>query len=98
LATAIRASACFPVLFSPVMVDGWPHIDGGVCDTVGMMALPGIPEDSRLIVNVINGNSQLSHSVVPEQYPNAKLLTIVLNNIPSVNPLSIETCGPLAYK
>ncbi len=28
LATAIRASATFPVLFSPVFIDGKHHIDG----------------------------------------------------------------------
>jgi NTE family protein len=35
LATAIRASCCFPVLFAPVMIDSYPHIDGGVHDAVG---------------------------------------------------------------
>ena len=37
LATAIRASAAFPVMFQPVMIEGFPHIDGGVFDRAGLM-------------------------------------------------------------
>ena len=40
LATAIRASCCFPGLFQPVSVEGTLCIDGGVFDKSGMMALP----------------------------------------------------------
>jgi NTE family protein len=29
IATAIRASCTFPVLFQPAWINGWPHIDGG---------------------------------------------------------------------
>jgi len=48
LAVAIRASATFPGLFQPVLFDGgWPHIDGGVWDTCGLMALP-LPDPSEV--------------------------------------------------
>lgn len=40
IATAVRASCTFPGLFQPVMIDGTPHIDGGVFDGHGLMALP----------------------------------------------------------
>lgn len=45
LATAILASCTFPGMFQPVLLDGWPHIDGGVWDHCGLMALP-LPEVS----------------------------------------------------
>lgn len=40
IATAIRASCTFPGLFQPVIVNSTPHIDGGVFDDIGLMALP----------------------------------------------------------
>lgn len=40
IATAIRASCTFPGLFQPVIVNSTPHIDGGVFDHIGLMALP----------------------------------------------------------
>lgn len=39
LATATRASFTFPGLFQPVMIDGRPHIDGGVWDHAGLFAM-----------------------------------------------------------
>lgn len=40
IATAIRAACTFPGLFQPVIVNSTPHIDGGVFDDIGLMALP----------------------------------------------------------
>lgn len=40
IATAVRASCTFPGLFQPVMIDGSPHIDGGVFDDSGLMSMP----------------------------------------------------------
>jgi predicted acylesterase/phospholipase RssA len=40
LATAMRASCTFPGMFQPVTIGGTPHIDGGVFDGIGLMALP----------------------------------------------------------
>jgi predicted patatin/cPLA2 family phospholipase len=39
IAKAVRASCTFPGLFQPCMIEGSPHIDGGVWDHVGMMGL-----------------------------------------------------------
>jgi hypothetical protein len=99
LATAMRASACFPLLFKPVEVDGALYIDGGVFDWCGTMALPDVPEKSALVVNVVYGMSMLSYSTLPDHLSSrARLLTIVLENIPMVTPYSMKDTGPLAYK
>lgn len=80
LATAVLASCTFPGMFQPVLLNGWPHIDGGVWDHCGLMALP-LPEQievidenttaqkpvspTRLIVNVVFGSSSLRYSKLP---------------------------------
>ena len=96
LATAIRASCTFPGLFQPVMVDGRPHIDGGVYDDGGLMALPSIPS-SHLIVNVVCGRGRIASSVLPEQFKHARLLTLgdtSCQHILSVHPIdtSYQSC------
>jgi NTE family protein len=99
LATAMRASACFPGLFQPVELDGGFHIDGGVFDWCGSMALPGTPEKSALAVNITYGLSSLSNSVIPDHLiSKAQLFTIVLENIPMVSPFTMKDVGPKAYK
>jgi predicted acylesterase/phospholipase RssA len=40
LATAMRASCTFPGMFQPVKIGDTHHIDGGVFDGIGLMALP----------------------------------------------------------
>lgn len=122
IATAIRASCCFPLLFAPVMIDGSPHIDGGVFDDGGLFALPGVPP-SNLVVNVVCGRTRLGSSILPDRFKDARvrymplnncgnrfrssspysglflqLLTIVLDNIPSVQPFDMAETGPLAYR
>jgi NTE family protein len=72
LATAIRASCTFPLLFQPALVDGSLCIDGGVFDTSGMMALPGIPA-SNLVVNIVCGMQRMKSSKLPEKYSNARV-------------------------
>jgi predicted acylesterase/phospholipase RssA len=73
LATAIRASCTFPGLFQPVIIDNTPHIDGGVFDDSGLMALPGIP-DSNLIVNIVCGEGREASSVLPPHLSHAKVI------------------------
>lgn len=97
LATAIRASCTFPGLFAPVLVDGSLCIDGGVFDDGGCMALPGIPE-SELVVNIVCGRNRLGSSILPEKFKHARLLTLVMDNIPSVSPFTMSSHGPIAYK
>mmetsp|Transcript_30075 Transcript_30075/g.42942 ORF Transcript_30075/g.42942 Transcript_30075/m.42942 type:complete len:351 (+) Transcript_30075:134-1186(+) len=120
LATAILASCTFPGMFQPVLLDGWPHIDGGVWDHCGLMALP-LPEvndleekaekeelnvvqrpaaPTRLIVNVVFGSGSLRYSKLPNtpKYKHCKLLSIVVENIPRVDPFTMETMGPKAYQ
>jgi hypothetical protein len=56
------------------MIDESPHIDGGVFDNSGLMALPGIP-DSNLIVNIVFGHGRLRSSgkELPSCFSNAKV-------------------------
>lgn len=101
LASSIRASCCFPILFQPVWIDSTPHIDGGVFDHCGLMALPGIPDSSKLIVNIINGDILLASSTIPSKFnqdKDVRLLTIVLDNFPFVTPFNMSILGPVAYK
>ena len=97
LATSIRASCTFPLLFQPVWMDWYPHIDGGVFDDCGMMGLKGIPA-SKLIVNVVNGYERSVTSKPPPQFADAKLLTLVVDNVPMVTPFSMKEMGPVAYR
>ena len=96
LATAIRASCTFPFLFQPVWIDSQPHIDGGVFDDAGMMALPALPP-SNLLVNIVCGTERTLSSVLPPQFKHATLLTIVIDNVPLVTPFSMAEMGPVAY-
>jgi NTE family protein len=99
LCTAIKASITFPGLFQPTFIDSTPHIDGGVFDRAGLMALPGVPDSSKLIVNVVCGQWALPYSKVPEKFANlgCKLLTIVLDSMPHVHPWALQN-GELAYR
>lgn len=127
IATAARASCTFPGLFQPVMIDGTPHIDGGVWDWTGLMALDEcILEDARrkqanstssadatsssttkldletlfprnkLIVNVCYDTDFGSR--LPASLSHARLLTIVVENIPAVTPFTMGKMGIEAYK
>jgi NTE family protein len=73
IATAIRASCTFPGLFQPVLIDLSPHIDGGVWDDSGLMALPGVPAESNLIVNVVCGEGREASSTHPAHLPDSKV-------------------------
>jgi NTE family protein len=72
LATAIRASCTFPLLFEPVVIEGTTCIDGGLFDDAGLMALPGVPP-SGLVVNVICGKGKIGSSKLPERFKGAKV-------------------------
>jgi hypothetical protein len=102
LATAMRASACFPILFAPVYLDGRPHIDGGVFDRNGVMALPSIPEDSKLIVNIVFERGDVSdhYAQLPKRFKEdgAVLLTIVVNGLLFCGPHNMSEAGPASYQ
>ena len=138
LATAVRASATFPVMFQPVTLDNQYHIDGGLFDQYGLVALPTltgsgsgsgsgkphrdvhtVPDPNRiinnkdnnknkkskkinasnttnptnptlppLIVNVLFDNCTYLESMIPPQHRHCRVLTITLNDVPAVNPVS----------
>jgi len=96
LATAIRASCCVPILFTPVMINNSPNIDGGLFDRAGLLGLPGVPS-SQLIVNIVSGRETISSSILPEKYKDCRLLTIVVEmNHPFVTPFNMATQGEIA--
>ena len=76
------------------MVDGRPHIDGGLYDDGGLMALPSIPR-SNLIVNVVCGRGRIASSVLPERFRHARLLT--LGNTPYQYLILIHPISTLIY-
>ena len=101
VATAMRASACFPLLFAPVYYEGRPHIDGGVFDRNGFMALPSIPAESKLIVNIVFDRTDVSshYEQLPQRFKDdgAQLLTIVVNNLLFCGPQNMNFTGPASY-
>lgn len=123
IATAARASCTFPGLFQPVIIDGTPHIDGGVWDWTGLMALDeciiadakrkhkaSVADEStepnldlkhlfppnKLIVNICYDTDYGSR--LPVTLSHARLLTIVVENIPPVTPFTMGKVGIEAYK
>lgn len=175
IATAVRASCTFPVLFQPVYIPpmgsnhhthnevathkddtegGNYHIDGGVWDDYGFMGLPThydrdvtVPLHNRhkhhkkqaeaasasadnddsnntsasprttiastssnnisklahstvapLIVNVLFDGAAFNESKIPAAHKHCRVLTIVLNDIPNVNPVSsLQFDGLVAF-
>lgn len=67
LATAMRASCTFPLLFQPVVIDNSICIDGGVFDHSGLMALPGVPK-SNFIVNIACDEATIATNL-EKQFP-----------------------------
>lgn len=101
LASSIRASCCVPVLFQPVLIDGWPCVDGGTFDWNGAMALSGVP-NSNLLVNVLCGRSQLLQFPLANnpalcKRKDIQVLSLVYENVPRVSPFSMQTTGPQAF-
>lgn len=119
LATAIRASATFPIMFQPVTLDNHLHIDGGIFDQYGLVALPTLTCEQHneaptvpapasvsgfakkkkcfktingnlppLVLNVLFDNYKYTESMIPEQHRHCRILTITLNDVPQVNPVS----------
>ena len=48
------------------------HIDGGVWDSGGLMALPSVPA-SNLIVNIVCGRGRIGSSVLPDRFKDARV-------------------------
>ena len=62
-------------MFTPVMVEGRPHVDAGFMDEAGIIALPGVPE-SKLVVNIVCSRNAITSSVLPEQYKDCRVSMI----------------------
>lgn len=102
IATNMRASACFPILFAPVDIHGRPFIDGGVWDRNGVLAIPSLPDtEEKLIVNIVFERPDPSdhYSLLPQRFQDegATLLTIVVNGLVFCGPHNMEQTGPASY-
>ena len=102
IATNMRASACFPILFTPVDIGGRPYIDGGVWDRNGVLAIPSLPKtEQKLIVNIVFERPDPSdhYSLLPQRYQDeeATLLTIVVNGLLFCGPHNMEEAGIKSY-
>lgn len=113
LALAARASCTFPGLFQPALLEGSPHIDGGVWDHDGIMALEAcfqrtrsssatVPEEGQRLAAdrklIVNVVfDRVGSSSLPKAFSNCRLLTLVVENVPGVGPFSMEEMGPVAF-
>jgi NTE family protein len=103
LATNMRASCCFPILFAPVYIKGRPHIDGGGWDRNGVVGIPSLPDDdTKLLVNIVFERQDCSdhYSMLPEalRQAGATLLTIVVNGLVFCGPHNMDETGPASYR
>eukprot|EP00747_Dinoflagellata_sp_TGD_P067051 gnl/TRDRNA2_/TRDRNA2_155098_c1_seq1.p1 gnl/TRDRNA2_/TRDRNA2_155098_c1~~gnl/TRDRNA2_/TRDRNA2_155098_c1_seq1.p1 ORF type:complete len:168 (-),score=21.43 gnl/TRDRNA2_/TRDRNA2_155098_c1_seq1:126-629(-) len=102
LSKAIAASACFPVLFAPVQIDGRSYIDAGILDNFGLKALQSIPQKEKLIVNIVFDKSDVRKAPndVPTQLVDqgAVLLSVCMLNIAKASLASIDTSGRVCYQ
>jgi NTE family protein len=100
LSRAMAASCSVPVMFQPVWIDYSPHIDGGIYDSAGIMALPcPFDENGGLVVNILCAQNQLPSSVLPPDFPETTtLLTIVIQNAHPVTPFTMKDTGPKAHR
>jgi hypothetical protein len=102
IAKAVRASCTFPGLFQPCMIEGSPHIDGGVWDHVGMMGLEEcfvIDQERKRIQKEEAGVAGTGEETKESQEKNNinltnKLIVNVVYSTPSGSslPKSLEKC------
>ena len=103
IATSMRASACFPMLFAPVYIGGRPYIDGGVFDRNGVESIPQLPDTAeKLIVNVVFERPDPSghYDMLPQHLKDeeATLLTIVVNGLMLCGPHNMDYAGIKTYE
>ena len=95
-----RGTWCDAGLFTPVWLNDSPHIDGGVFDSYGLMALPALDEQQR-VVNIVFSSASIPSAAAassrPDNIARAKLLTIVVTNVPPVNPFTMDERGSVAH-
>ncbi len=94
IAPAVHASCVFPGLFHPVMLEGRPHIDGGVLDRSG---LAGMPDGGRVLYHHLSTRSRIRrHIPLLSLYPpRPDLVPVVLQGLPRSGPTRLEV-GPAA--
>jgi predicted acylesterase/phospholipase RssA len=100
IATNMCASACFPVLFQPRVINGRPYIDAGLTDSCGILSLPELSKN-KLVVNIlvdIDSVESYSQCMPPHlQEQGARLLTICVNGLPATHPFNMTEAGRQSY-
>lgn len=88
LSTAIRTSCSVPLLFHPVVIDGRPHVDGGVSDRPGLL---GMPLGGRVLFHHIASRSPWRRAgsegmKIPQR---RGMVTIVMDDLPRSGPFRL---------
>lgn len=96
LASAIRASCAFPLLFQPVARDGSRFLDGGIGDRSG---LAGVPLGTRTLYHHLSSRSPWRRKgsnalKVPRR---EGITSLVIDGLPRVNPFRLER-GKVAFE
>lgn len=92
LATLIRASCAFPLLFQPVLIDGALYADGGILDRAAFAGLAG---GERTLFHHLPSKSPWRFRVPkPPQRPNA--FTVAPYGLPRLGPFRLQE-GARAY-
>ncbi|CAM9486927.1 unnamed protein product [Phaeothamnion confervicola] len=96
LATALRASCTFPLLFTPVLhPQGGLLVDGGVRDTSGMWCVPEADPNCHRILHVTFGTGWVvppsAFPVASRRRPNGcEVVSVVLPGLPAPHPFAME--------
>lgn len=91
LLEAAAASACVPLLFGPVDIEGRPHWDGGIADHGG---LKGAPEGLRVLYHHASSLPLSSGAVRPDR---RRCAVLRARGLPFVHPLNFERVGWAAF-
>lgn len=95
LATIIQASCAVPGMFHPVMLNGRPHVDGGVTDRSGFA---GVTRNERVFYHHLAARSPWRRRGSPslDLPAHANMRSLVIDDLPRVHPFALQR-GPQAY-
>lgn len=92
LATAVRASCCFPGLLQPVNLGGRLFLDGGIADRPATMA---IGANERVLAHHLASKSPWRMALSAPDAPNMQ--TLAIPGLPRLSPFHLEA-GPEAFE
>jgi predicted acylesterase/phospholipase RssA len=93
IAAAVRASCTFPGLFQPIIINGAPHIDGGVWDHDGMMALEACFQKAQQRVASVPVELATTTSSSRLARDNMLVVNVVFDSVGSSRlPVAFDNC------